>query len=252
MTSTDPTTPTEPGNPVGVTTTDETALPPVPPPPTQPEPQPAPDADRTSTTTPGPRALQRMSAVWAAHRPAVVVTGAAIVVVLTLAGVNAYNLQNADDWQARALAGEEQASSLQERLERSEARVDALTSRVGTLEDAADDVAAESARLDTRSAELDTREQGLTAREAAVSATEDRIAATRITEGTWTVGVDLQPGTYRTTEAVSGSCYWGIYRSGTNGDDILQNDIVTGGFPTVTLSESQDFTTTRCGSWDLQ
>lgn len=49
------------------------------------------------------------------------------------------------------------------------------------------------------------------------------------------------PGTYRTAEAVTGSCYWGIYRSATNGDDILENDIVQGGLPTVTLSEGQDF-----------
>ena len=45
-------------------------------------------------------------------------------------------------------------------------------------------------------------------------------------DGTWTVGVDIAPGTYRTEHAVtSGMCYWGIYRSGTNGAVIIANDV---------------------------
>lgn len=95
--------------------------------------------------------------------------------------------------------------------------------------------------LDARAAELDSRQADLEAREAAVTATEQAVAATQIGIGTWTVGVDIEPGTYRTAEAVTSTCYWGIYRSGTNGDDIIQNDIVQGGFPTVTLKEGQDF-----------
>lgn len=89
-------------------------------------------------------------------------------------------------------------------------------------------------------------------REEAVSGAEVQQAANTITEGTWTVGVDLEPGTYRTKEAVGSSCYWAIYTSGTNGDDIQQNDIPGGGRPTVTLVEGQDFNTTRCGAWQKQ
>lgn len=72
---------------------------------------------------------------------------------------------------------------------------------------------------------------------------------TTITEGDWVVGTDVAPGTYRTAEAVSGMCYWGIYRAGTNKGDIVQNDIVTGGRPTVTLKAGQEFSSTGCGTW---
>lgn len=68
-------------------------------------------------------------------------------------------------------------------------------------------------------------------------------------EGDWNVGTDIQPGTYRTEEPVSGMCYWGIYRAGTNKGDIVENDIVTGGRPTVTLKAGQEFSSSGCGSW---
>lgn len=89
-------------------------------------------------------------------------------------------------------------------------------------------------------------------REDAVTVAEKQKAANTVREGTWTVGVDIEPGTYRTDAEVSSSCYWGIYRTGSNGSDIIDNDIVSGGRPTVTLSAGQDFKTTRCGAWTKQ
>jgi hypothetical protein len=70
-----------------------------------------------------------------------------------------------------------------------------------------------------------------------------------IDEGDWVVGEDIPAGTYKVRDAISGSCYWGIYRSGTNHDDIINNDIVTGGRPKVTLRKGQDFTNSGCGIW---
>jgi hypothetical protein len=89
-------------------------------------------------------------------------------------------------------------------------------------------------------------------REDAVSGSEAKQAANTVSEGTWTVGTDIEPGTYRTKEDVGSSCYWGIYTTGTNGDDIQANDIPGGGRPTVTLVEGQDFNTRRCGAWQKQ
>lgn len=114
-----------------------------------------------------------------------------------------------------------------------------------------------------RESTISTKESALTVRESAVKAAEDNVkkreeavtaaekakAANTIKEGTWTVGRDIEPGTYRTTADVAGSCYWGIYRTGSNGSDIVDNDIVTGGRPSVTLSAGQDFKSSRCGSW---
>ncbi len=129
---------------------------------------------------------------------------------------------------------------------------DALTSKLDGLSAQVNDAKAaaqkaestladQKAALDSRSAALDTRQAALETREAAVGATEKAVAASSIGLGTWTVGVDVQPGTYRAAEAVTSSCYWGIYRSGSNGGDIIQNDVVQGGFPTVTLKDGQDF-----------
>lgn len=136
-----------------------------------------------------------------------------------------------------------------ETIQAREARNDELADQVTEAEDemnAAKDAAAEDR------AELDERERDVEAREAAVTATEQQIAARSIGTGIWTVGVDVEPGTYRVDEALTGYCYWGIYTSGTNGDDILENDGPTGGFPTVTLSVGQDFENSGCGTFVKQ
>lgn len=75
-------------------------------------------------------------------------------------------------------------------------------------------------------------------------------AAATIDEGTWEVGVDVAPGRYKTTEAVDpdGMCYWKITTTGSP-DHIVDNDIVSGGKPTVTIKKGQDFTTQDCGTW---
>lgn len=106
--------------------------------------------------------------------------------------------------------------------------------------------------LMAKAAELDQREQQLVTREQAVTAVEQQIAANSIGNGIWTVGVDVEPGTYRVSEPLTGYCYWAIYRSGTSGSDIIENDGPTGGFPTVQLSAGQDFENGGCGTFVKQ
>lgn len=98
--------------------------------------------------------------------------------------------------------------------------------------------------------ELKAKAADLEAREANLKSAEAEKSANQIREGTWTVGRDIQPGTYTAQNITSGKCYWKISRTGTNGSEIIQNDIVKGGRPTVVLSVGQDFTTERCGTWD--
>ncbi|RAX48243.1 hypothetical protein DQ353_16285 [Arthrobacter sp. AQ5-05] len=86
-------------------------------------------------------------------------------------------------------------------------------------------------------------------REKAVGTAETEAAANTVSDGTWTVGEDIKPGTYRAKETVGSRCYWGVYRSGTNGSDIIDNDIPGGGKPTVNLARGQDFKSSNCGSW---
>jgi Ni/Co efflux regulator RcnB len=140
------------------------------------------------------------------------------------------------------LALQEELSTAQEQVSASEAE--------------AQRAAADKRRVETaaaqRDSELDQRERNVAAREQAASAVEQQIAANSIGQGTWTVGRDIEPGTYRTREAVVGDCYWAILASGTNGGDIIENDIPSGGFPTVTLSAGQDFENNGCGTFVKQ
>ena len=136
------------------------------------------------------------------------------------------------------------------------AQTRALQGKVASLEkeieEREDSVSGREAALTTAEAALKTQEEGLTKREAAVSGTEKKQAANTVSDGTWVVGVDIEPGSYKAKSDVGSRCYWGIYASGSNGDDIIANDIPGGGLPTVTLAAGQDFKSSRCGSWTRQ
>lgn len=72
-----------------------------------------------------------------------------------------------------------------------------------------------------------------------------------VEDGVWTVGVDIPVGTYKVIEPIKGDelCYWSITRTGTNGNDIVSNDLPSGGRPQVVLKKGQDFSTQGCGTW---
>jgi hypothetical protein len=147
-------------------------------------------------------------------------------------------------------------SRYQSRISVLQAHIDTFDARMTDGESAA---AQADAPLDDRAAELQAREQAVAAaeqsvakREQAVAAAEQRVASDSIGEGTWTVGVDVQPGTYRTRKPVGADCYWGLYRSGSNGRDIISNGIPGGGFPTVQLNVGQEFLNNRCGTFVKQ
>jgi hypothetical protein len=125
--------------------------------------------------------------------------------------------------------------------------------RLKTGEDGLAKAEADStAKLAAREAAVKKAEEAVKARETAVGGAEAAAAANTIKEGTWTVGRDITPGTYRTTKEVTSTCYWAISVTGSNGSDIVENDIVSGGFPQVTLSEGETFESSRCGTWAKQ
>lgn len=67
-----------------------------------------------------------------------------------------------------------------------------------------------------------------------------------IQDGTWIVGKDIAPGTYRTTKEVTRACSWQITRP----DSIDSSEgAVTSGFPMVKLVQGQRFITEGCGGW---
>jgi hypothetical protein len=154
------------------------------------------------------------------------------------------------------LALQSENDGLNDDLGRLQARYDTLDAGIKGRESAISDreVALEKHAADAKAADTAVKaaEAAVKKREDAVTGAEAKKEANTIREGTWTVGVDVQPGTYRVAEEVTDSCYWGIYTTGSNGSDIIDNDIVNGGRPSVTLSAGQDFRTTRCGSWNKQ
>ena len=119
---------------------------------------------------------------------------------------------------------------------------DAAESRVTTLE-------REVETYGDRETEL---QADVAAREKAVTNVEKKIEASQVTDGTWSVGSDVQPGIYRTTDAVDSDCYWKITAGGTNGSDIIESDIPGGGYPVVTVQDGEVFTSARCGTWAKQ
>lgn len=142
-----------------------------------------------------------------------------------------------------------QLSSLQGRFDNLAAGIKGREAAIAAREVA---VAKTTADVKAADAAVKTAEAAVKAREEAVTGAEKTKAANTIKEGTWTVGVDIEPGTYRANADIVGSCYWGIYRTGSNGSDIVDNDNVSGGRPSVTLSAGQDFKSSRCGTWSKQ
>lgn len=113
-------------------------------------------------------------------------------------------------------------------------------------------VSARETEVGKADAAVKTAEAAVKAREEAVTGAEKTKAANTIGDGTWTVGTDIEPGTYRASADVGSSCYWGIYATGSNGSNIVDNDLPGGGRPSVALSAGQDFKSSRCGKWEKQ
>ncbi|MET3934918.1 hypothetical protein [Arthrobacter sp. OAP107] len=133
---------------------------------------------------------------------------------------------------------------------------DSLKSDYETLQAAIADkeakVQARESEVGKAEAAVKSAEAAVKKREEAVTAAEKQKAANSVSDGTWTVGKDIAAGTYRATADVGSSCYWGIYETGSNGGNIIENDLPGGGRPSVALSAGQDFKSSRCGTWTRQ
>lgn len=119
---------------------------------------------------------------------------------------------------------------------------------LGAVEDERDFALGQVEDYQAREADIAAKEQALTDRETAITDAEQVKAANTIRDGGYIVGVSLEPGVYRTTTATT-SCYWAIYTSGTNRDDIIDNSFGVSGTSEVTLAAGQDFETSSCGEW---
>lgn len=68
-------------------------------------------------------------------------------------------------------------------------------------------------------------------------------------DGTFEVGVDIEPGTYVAQASPGSKCYWARLSSSTGRDNIIDNNI-SEGQSIVTISASDAFfETSRCNGW---
>lgn len=195
---------------------------------------------------PGLRTLWNLSSLGVRVGVIVVASVAALGIIGTLVA-SSVAVQNAANWEVLRDRSVEQASTISQ-LESSVTRAEADRDRaVGNL--------TPQTELTEREQTVTAAEQSLADREAAVKGREDAIAAkeqvvreTSLADGTYTVGVSMEAGTYR-TQSTSDRCYWAIYVSGTNYSDIEENDAGSIGVLSVTVRDGQDFRTLRCGTW---
>lgn len=98
--------------------------------------------------------------------------------------------------------------------------------------------------------ELTQRSEEISAREEAVGAAEEAKKSTSFDSGTFIVGTDIQPGTYRNSG--TSDCYWARL-SGLGGSvyDIIANDNANGQAVVRIAASDAGFTSSRCGTWTL-
>ncbi|MFJ6652111.1 hypothetical protein ACIQLJ_04850 [Microbacterium sp. NPDC091313] len=174
-------------------------------------------------------------------------TGIAALGVVGTITATAFAVRHYEDWSAVA----DQRDASASRVVDLEADLQKAKNDIQSARQALEpqrELAQRQSELATREADVKAREEAVAGREAAVTSTEQRVKATSLTGGKYTVGVSMEAGTYR-TDNTNTSCYWAIYTSGTNYDDIVQNDLGSTGILTVTIREGQDFETNRCGTW---
>jgi len=68
-------------------------------------------------------------------------------------------------------------------------------------------------------------------------------------DGSYRVGVDIAPGTYRATGGVSGNCYWARLSNFTGEDHIIANYLNPGPTTVTILASDAGFESRRCGTW---
>lgn len=180
-----------------------------------------------------------------------------VAVVALLAGATVFGSSLPDPKASEAyvaLAGEKASAESERDSAKSDysglkTKYDALENGMAARESK---VAARESAVSAAEAANKTAEAAVKKREEAVTGAEKTKAANTIGDGTWTVGKDIEPGTYRAASDVGSSCFWGIYATGSNGSNIIENDLPGGGRPTVALSGGQDFKSSRCGKWEKQ
>ena len=176
----------------------------------------------------------------------------AIVALLALTIGGMIGGSGADEANSRAAAAEariERAESNARDAERRAARAE--RGQVRAEREARGAKAAVRAELEQeyarKEASLDKREEALDARAAALTQQEEIAKRSTFGNGQWEVGVDIEPGKYRTDGGTP--CYWAKLRPADH--DIIDNNLAEGP-QIVTLQAGIIFESKDCGTWTRQ
>ena len=127
-----------------------------------------------------------------------------------------------------------------------------LDERESGLNDREENLDAQASTLEENQEELEEAQAAVDEREEAITEAEEAVAENTISgSGTFIVGEDIEPGTYRTDG--TSYCYWERL-SGLSGEfhDIITNEF-SEGTSYVTIAESDmAFSSQSCGEWVRQ
>src|SRR5664280_1652948 len=140
--------------------------------------------------------------------------------------------------------------------QRDSAQADAAAAPAKAKAAADADNASRSSTLDQRSTDLDKRKSDADARDAALNGREKAVSGAEAVavsneisgDGTYTVGTDIKPGTYKSSGG--DTCYWARLSS-TDGSlgSIIANDVGNGQSVVTIQASDKAFETNRCGTW---
>lgn len=173
-----------------------------------------------------------------------------VVVALSLGGVLASTRSDLADAQAANAGLEQQAAQYKSAMETANERATGAIGQVSSLE-------SENAQLTTQVDNLQGQVRGLEADvrhwkgKATAQAHANGYSVNAVSsfgDGTWRVGEEIQPGTYRAPGG--GLCYWERL-SGFSGNlgDIITNDFGTKNGTVTIASSDVGFHTEDCGTW---
>lgn len=96
----------------------------------------------------------------------------------------------------------------------------------------------------------DTQQTDKSADNSTETKSESTGPKTSFSDGIYQVGVDIQPGVYK-TEGVGDSCYYARLSSLAGPDNIIDSNIVNGPATVEILTTDKGFRSSSCGTWSI-
>jgi hypothetical protein len=174
-------------------------------------------------------------------RTAILATSA-VVLALSLTACGGSDPKSSAEYKALA----SKLSDTQSQLAKAQQQVGNLPQEQASLKAAQDQLDSDQAGLATAEQNVSGREKTVEKREKAVKKIEGTIAANTIPgDGTYKVGGDMNPGTYKSID--NEECYWQL-SSDANGNDIIANNNVNGQ-AIISARTGEYFQSQDCSDW---